>query len=62
MAELHHVFESNKPKKGGRIDITLRGNQMFLCSEHPNIWIELRVSNAEKTNLMKALMKDFLGV
>lgn len=60
MAELQHVH-SDKPKKGDKVDITIRGNQMFLCNEYPNIWIELRVSNAEKTNLMRALMKDFLG-
>lgn len=62
MAELHYVYESNKPQKGGEVVITIRGSQMFLCNEYPNIWIELRVSNAEKTGLMKTLVKDFLGV
>lgn len=62
MAELYYVFGSNEPKKGDKVDITIRGNQLFLCKEGTNVWIELRISDAEKTSLMRALVKDFLEV
>jgi len=62
MAELRNVFEGSKPEKGDIVDVIVRGNQLLLCNEHPSVWIELRVSNAEKTSIMKALVKDFLEV
>lgn len=60
MAQLGYVWEHNKPGRGERVDIELVDKQLCLCCPHPDMWIQLELTKADKVYLLRQLMKDFL--
>lgn len=63
MAILKYYSEyRNFPKLDGKASVIIRGESLFLCKDESEIWITIAISQAEKRELLKTLLREFLDM